>query len=124
MPFAKGQSGNPGGRPKDKPFADALRMELKAAGDDRKALRKIARALIAKAEDGNLAAIREIADRLDGKVTTTDVPEGSDDGIVNIFINTGIVREGDEDSIVVLDAEGRVIDRPRVEAKKAETVDD
>jgi hypothetical protein len=124
MPFAKGQSGNPGGRPKDKPFADALRMELMAAGADHRALRKIARALIAKAEDGDLPAIREIADRLDGKVKTTDVPEGSDDGIVNIFINTGIVREGDEDSIVVLDAEGRVIDRPRVEAKNAETVDD
>jgi hypothetical protein len=124
MPFAKGQSGNPGGRPKDKPFAEALRMELKAAGKDHRALRKIARALIAKAEDGDLPAIREIADRLDGKVTTTDVPEESGDGILNVFINTGVIREGDEDSIVVLDAEGRVIDRPRVEAKNAETVDD
>jgi Family of unknown function (DUF5681) len=42
MPFEKGKSGNPGGRPKGKPFRDALMMEIKAAGDDHKALRKIA----------------------------------------------------------------------------------
>ena len=51
----------------DKPFADALRMELAAAGDDHKKLRAIARVLIAKAEDGDLPAIQQIADRLDGK---------------------------------------------------------
>ncbi|MCP4319419.1 MAG: hypothetical protein GY789_26385 [Hyphomicrobiales bacterium] len=42
------------GRRQEKPFKDALRMEIATAGDDQKALRKI-------------AAIREIADRLDGK---------------------------------------------------------
>jgi Family of unknown function (DUF5681) len=31
MPFQKGKSGNPGGRPKEKPFRDALRMEMLAA---------------------------------------------------------------------------------------------
>jgi len=43
-------------------------MELLAAGEDHKALRLIARNLIAQAQtkDG-LAAIKEIADRLDGK---------------------------------------------------------
>ena len=67
MPFKKGQSGNPGGRPKEKPFSDALRMEIAAAGEDHKALRRVARALIKKAEDGEIQAIRELADRLDGK---------------------------------------------------------
>lgn len=67
MPFKKGQSGNPGGRPKQKQFRTALQMELNAAGDDAKALRSIARKLLDKAEDGDLQAIREIADRLDGK---------------------------------------------------------
>lgn len=70
MAFEKGKSGNPGGRPKEKPFADALRMELAAAGDDSKALRTIARNLIAlasKADEKALPAIREIADRMDGK---------------------------------------------------------
>jgi len=67
MPFRKGQSGNPGGRPKHQQFKDALRAELAAKGDDHKALRRIARALLDKAGEGDLAAIREVADRLDGK---------------------------------------------------------
>jgi hypothetical protein len=67
MPFRKGQSGNPGGRPKHQHFKDALRAELAAKGDDHKALRRIARALINKAGEGDLAAIREVADRLDGR---------------------------------------------------------
>lgn len=70
MAFAKGKSGNPGGRKSDKPFADALRMELNAAGEDHKALRAIARNLILlaqKEEKEALPAINAIADRLDGK---------------------------------------------------------
>src|SRR5690349_12967880 len=68
MPFEPGQSGNPGGRPKSKPFADALRMEIAAAGADHKALREVARALLTKAAEGDVPAINALADRLDGKV--------------------------------------------------------
>ncbi len=53
-----------------RPFAAALRMELAAAGDSQRALRAIARNLIKlalTAEPAALQAIREIADRLDGK---------------------------------------------------------
>lgn len=67
MAFQKGNNANPGGRPKEKPFAEALRMELASAGDDHKALRRIAKKLIDKAEDGDMQAIQQIADRLDGK---------------------------------------------------------
>jgi hypothetical protein len=64
-----------GGRPvgsinTQRPFADALRMELAAAGDNHRELRLIARNLIALAKSGEpsaLQAIREIADRCDGK---------------------------------------------------------
>ena len=42
-------------------------MELAAAGGDHKALRAIAQGLIEKATEGDVAAIKEIADRLDGK---------------------------------------------------------
>ena len=54
----------------EKPFGNALRMELAAAGDSHRELRLIARNLITLAragEPGALQAIREIADRLDGK---------------------------------------------------------
>lgn len=59
-----------GAQNKDKPFRDALRAEIAAAQDenDFKSLRKIARGLLAKGSEGDVAAIKEIADRLDGKV--------------------------------------------------------
>jgi hypothetical protein len=50
-------------------------MEIKTAGDDNKALRLVAQALIAKAAEGDVPAIKEIADRLDGKV-----PQGIENG--------------------------------------------
>ena len=43
-------------------------MEIAAAGDDHKALRKIAAALLAKAGDVDVPAINALADRTDGKV--------------------------------------------------------
>jgi hypothetical protein len=70
MAFQPGKSGNPGGRAKERMFADALRMELAAAGEDSKAIRAIARNLISlaqKADPSALPAINAIADRLDGK---------------------------------------------------------
>jgi len=69
MAGVKGRSGTNKG--KDKPFAEALRMELKAVKDsDPKSLRAIARNLIGRAANDDkdaVAAIKEIADRLDGK---------------------------------------------------------
>ena len=66
MPFQKGNRANPGGR-NGRPVQRALAMELKAAGDDQKALRKIMRTVIDKAEEGEPWAVQFIADRLDGK---------------------------------------------------------
>ena len=42
-------------------------MELAAAGEDLKKLREIARAHIEKAAAGDMQAIKELADRLDGR---------------------------------------------------------
>lgn len=42
-------------------------MEISAAGDNHKRLRRIARKLLEAAEGGDLSAIKEVADRLDGK---------------------------------------------------------
>ena len=53
-----------------RPFADALRIELAAAGGNQRALRAIAHNLLFLAQQPEmtaLPAIREIADRLDGK---------------------------------------------------------
>lgn len=68
MAGVKGRSGTNKG--KDKPFTDALRLEIAAAGENHKALRLIAKNLIdlaQKAELAALPAINAIADRLDGK---------------------------------------------------------
>lgn len=67
MAFKKGQSGNVNGPFVDKPFREALRMEIAAAGPNHKALRRIARRLLEDAEGGNIQAIAMVADRLDGK---------------------------------------------------------
>lgn len=55
------------GRRAEKPFRDALRMEIAEAGENSRALRNIAKKLIAQAEAGDMQAIKEFADRLDGK---------------------------------------------------------
>jgi hypothetical protein len=49
---------------RQKPFNDALLLTLRG---NPLALRRIAAKLVERAEEGELAAIREIADRLDGK---------------------------------------------------------
>lgn len=103
MAFQKGKSGNPGGGWADKPFRDALRMEIAQAGPNLKALRRVAVALLDKAAEGDVAAIREIADRLDGKVaqesTVTMIrrrpEELSDDELTNIAVGSG---EGDPET--------------------------
>ncbi|MHC2626353.1 hypothetical protein ACVIW2_008385 [Bradyrhizobium huanghuaihaiense] len=68
--------GRPLGSPnREKPFQDALRIALR---NRPLALRRVADQLLDKAEQGNLAYIRELVDRLDGKpvqvVDRRDVP--------------------------------------------------
>lgn len=76
MAGVKGRSGT--NRSKDKPFVDALRMEIAEAGSNHKRLRAIARKLLEKAEEGDMQAIAQVADRLDGKPaqeSTIDITE-------------------------------------------------
>jgi hypothetical protein len=68
------------GRKAEKPFADALRVELAALGDDKKGLRNIAKQLIAKATAGEMQAIQELANRTDGKVAQQLIHTGDEDG--------------------------------------------
>ena len=68
MAFKKAETGNPGGRPKDlKQFRDALNLAIKRLDGDKTKLALMAEALVDKAASGDVMAIREVADRLDGK---------------------------------------------------------
>ena len=97
MPFEKGKSGNPGGRPKEKPFRNALMMELKEAGEHMPALREIARNMIerAKLED---APAKEIADRLDGKPAQAIVGDDDHDPISLAITRLELVAPDLDDS--------------------------
>jgi hypothetical protein len=69
--FQPGQSGNPLGRAAEKPFLAALRVAIskaKLSKHPKHSLEKIAERLLINAAAGETAAIREIADRLDGKI--------------------------------------------------------
>ena len=73
MAYAKGQSGNPNGRPKiGAGLTDLLRKELNKAGEDKIPLKKkLVRKLIDKAIEGDPACLKYVIDRLDGKPTET-----------------------------------------------------
>jgi len=70
-PWPKGVSGNPGGRPRKTPLADACRelLDRPVASDrtGRTYAEAIAEKLAKKALAGNIPAAREIADRAEGK---------------------------------------------------------
>ena len=69
MTWKKGQSGNPKGRAKDKNWGDAIRIAVNEAYEDgdKKKLRVLADKLVDKALGGDIAALREIGDRLGRK---------------------------------------------------------
>jgi hypothetical protein len=77
---------------REKPFNDALRIALRR---DPRRLPRIAEKLAEKAEEGDLAAIREIADRLDGKpaqvIDRRDVPiEELSDAELHLIASGGL----------------------------------
>jgi len=81
-PFQPGQSGNPNGRPKSKPFREALDRAIKSASEDPDAglsLDDIAKALLLKAKSGDVPAIKELAERYDGKVAQAVIGGEEDD---------------------------------------------
>lgn len=60
-----------GAETKHKPFRAALNRAIDSAGSNPKAMDNIARKLLQMAESGDVQAIREVADRLDGKPAQT-----------------------------------------------------
>jgi hypothetical protein len=81
MTFQPGQSGNPTGKPKQKPLRDALLLAIKRVDkDDKIKLNAMAEALVEKALAGDVMAFREIADRVEGKVAQQTIVTGDEDG--------------------------------------------
>lgn len=77
MPFEKGKSGNPNGGRKAKKAREALERHFLRDGEDMPQLMRIAAKLAARAEEGDVASIKEVFDRMDGKVPQAIV--GDDD---------------------------------------------
>jgi hypothetical protein len=69
MTFAKGQSGNPGGKAKGRPWRDAIERAVarRQGKKDLKDIDDIADKLIDAAAAGDMQAVREFGDRMDGK---------------------------------------------------------
>jgi hypothetical protein len=73
--------------PKEKSFANMLNIAIKEASETGGGtkLRDVADALIAKAIAGDVAAIKEVADRLDGKVPQAVVGDDEHDPVGVVF---------------------------------------
>ena len=84
--FQPGQSGNPGGRPKKKPLTDAIMAEL--AKDDN--LSEVAKKFVQMMKMGKVEAVKEVWDRLEGKVATT----------VNANVNTATEEANEYDELL------------------------
>jgi hypothetical protein len=67
VPFKKGQSGNPNGRPKLPDLREAMAKVLAEEKDGMTALEAILKALRAKATKGDVRAAQELIDRGFGK---------------------------------------------------------
>ena len=86
--------------PKEKSFANMLNIAIKEAveGREHTKLRAVADALVEKAMAGDVQAIKEVADRLDGKVPQGVVGGDDDDSPINIISKILLVAPGHDDS--------------------------
>lgn len=77
--------------PKEKSFANMLNIAIKEAieGTDKTKLRAVADALVDKAMAGDVQAIKEVADRLDGKVPQGVIGGDEDDNPLSIRVVIG-----------------------------------
>jgi Family of unknown function (DUF5681) len=87
--MAARKSPSKGGKP-DKLMRDALLLELNqeaklADGKVTKRRRVVARKLVERAEQGDVPAIKEIFDRVDGRVPQAQHLSGPEDAPINVF---------------------------------------
>jgi len=102
-PWPKGVSGNPGGRPKKKAITeelDRLLEEESPNGDGKTWAVIIAEALLKQAAKGDVRAITELANRIEGKPVQAMAVEGRPlDGLAEIIeeARTRVGRMSDEE---------------------------
>ena len=94
--FKPGQSGNPGGRPKSKQITQAYQELLETV--DRKSGKTwaqiIAENIVKEALNNNLAAVKEITDRTEGKAAQAVVVGGVGGGPMQIKVIIWDVSKG------------------------------
>jgi len=94
-----GTIGRPvGSESKERPFRDALRKRIAAAeaNQDIRRLDRIAAKLLAKAEAGDMLAIKEVADRLDGKPAQATVVSGDSEAPLVHRIERAIIDKAED----------------------------
>ena len=74
--WKKGQSGNPGGRPKGESITARLRRVLEGEHNGRVLLDLLAERIAKEALSGKLAFVKEVLDRLDGPVNQKREADG------------------------------------------------
>jgi hypothetical protein len=87
---------------KERPFKAALRRAVADAGDDPVRLRAIADALVREAESGSVVAIKEVADRLDGRVAQRLAGDADEDPIEVQHVDLDLSKL-DEDELRALE---------------------
>lgn len=93
-PFQPGESGNPSGRPLGTRnlstiLKEMLEQDVEVNGEKMPFKDSIIKKLIKKANDGNLRAIQEIFDRVEGKAKQEIKVDGIPDPLVNVKIVKG-----------------------------------
>ena len=84
-PFKKGQSGNPGGRPKWKQITEILKSEK-----NQEKLEEMINVVFERALEGDMRAVEYISDRLEGKVATRLSVEKPSDEPIKVFDIEGL----------------------------------
>lgn len=86
--------------PKEKSFANMLNIAIKEAieGTDKTKLRVVADALVDKAMSGDVQAIKEVADRLDGKVPQGVIGGEDGDNPIDIVTRVLLIAPGHDNS--------------------------
>jgi ribosomal protein L17 len=77
-------SGNQNSIKSNRLWAETIKRALVQSDGER--LRRIAEALLTKAEDGDMTAIREVGDRLDGKASQSVQLSGDDENPLAISV--------------------------------------